>query len=85
MQTTISSIHVSEKTFFERFDLVSGLGPFESRVKCPYAPTPLPFVQQLSLDFCTFFSPNGPSISLHHDSLSNLAESWYPHHGRVFY
>ena len=26
-----------------------------------------------------FFSPNGPSIFLHHDSPSNLAESRYPH------
>ena len=43
------------KTFVEHLYLVPGLSPFEPRVKCPCAPTPPPFAQQLFLDFCEIF------------------------------
>jgi len=60
MRTTVSAVYVTAKAFFERLYLVSGLSPFEPRVKCPCAPTPPPFAKQLFLDFCEIFSPEWP-------------------------
>jgi len=58
--TRVSAIKVIAKKFFERLYLVPGLSPFEPRVKCPCAPTPPPFPQQLCLDFCGIFFPARP-------------------------
>jgi len=82
-QTTVSEIDVTAKTFFERFYLVPGMSPFEPRVKCPCAPASPPFAEKRFLDFCKILLPglSGPSIFCHHDSPSNLAESWYPRPG----
>ena len=78
-RTTMSAIDVTVKTFFERVYLIPGLSPFEHRVKCPCAPTPPPYAQQLFLDFCEFCFPEWPlNFFCHHDSPSNLAESRYP-------
>ena len=61
-QTTVSTIVVTARTFFERLYMVPGLSPFDPRVKCPCVPTPPPFAEQLFLDFCENIFPNCPSI-----------------------
>ena len=58
----LSTIDMTKKIFFERLYLAPGLGTFGPGVNFPCAPTPPPFTQQLFLDFCKFFSLNGPSF-----------------------
>ena len=67
--TVVNAIHVTEKAFFERLYLVLGLSQFEPRVKCPCAPIPPPFDQQLFLEF---FPRIARQFFCHHDSPSNL-------------
>ena len=60
----MSAIHVTGKTFFERFYLVPGLGTLGLRVNCPCAPTAPPFIQQPFLDFCAIFFPRRLNVQI---------------------
>jgi len=78
----VSAIDVTGNIIFERLYLVSGLGTFGPWVNCPYAPTTLTLHTPTIPRFPCNFSPQmGPQFFCHHDSPSNLAESWYPHRG----
>ena len=68
MQRKISAIDVTTIIFFERLYLILGVSPFESRVNCPYSPTPPPLTLKLFLDLRVL----SPHFLLTHDSPSNL-------------
>jgi len=80
MRTQLSAINVTEKAFFERLYLVSGLGTFGPGVKCSCAPTPPPFTQQLFLDFREFFFPEWPLIFL----VSTILQFIWPSPGTLW-
>jgi len=73
-RTHLSAKDVTEKIFFERLYLVSGMRTFAPTVSVH--PQLRPFKLQLFLDFSTNFFPEWPLIFFnHHDSPSNLAQS----------
>ena len=79
MCTQLSTIDVTEKTFFERLisSMIGHIWALSQLSLCTHNPTHSVY-NYFSISE-QFFSPDGPSIFLVHDSPSNLAKSQYPH------
>ena len=74
--TTMSAIHVTAKTYFERLCLVPGMRSFAPWVHCPCALTPPLFTLQLFLDFGSKNFPEWRGNKSHVIWLVQSHETW---------